>query len=147
MVEKVEQKDKLTDEDLRFAHNLLQKNALGHGTGIYNAFSLSMAGLLVLLGGVIASANRTSIPELPICIGVSIVGFLICRFMWLQRKASINCINKMGKIEKRLGIDVILPRDYRKPPITCKGFTKADWTLVTALVVLVILIIFTLYTI
>ncbi len=136
--------DELTDEKLRFAYESLHRSALGSGQGIYNAFSLSMAGLLVLLGGVIASENITLNLKITIGIAVPLIGILICCFMRLQRNGVVKCVNKMREIEKKLNIDTVLPEDYSRPIRTHRGFTKADWTQIIALAVLVITIIVTL---
>ncbi len=134
-----------TDENLRFAHESLHRDKLGHGQSIYNGFSLFMAGLLVLLGGIIGSGGLVQPLKITLSVALPIIFILICHFIWLQRGSVVKCTKSMRLIEEELKASKWLPDDYRKAPQTCGGITRADWIIVLAMFILIITIIICLW--
>lgn len=110
-----------------------RQESIQHRQTILNLFSLSIAGLMVILGGVI-SANKLSC-ELIWIIGIGIGTICICipLFICQQRKESDKGMEVMRTIEKHLKLykensfipgKSILPGSFANEK---RGLTTADY--------------------
>lgn len=137
-------------QTLRFIHQAQRDESLGHRKSIFNAFSLSMAGLLVVLAGVVSADAMLPILKGVISFAVVVVGIMICSFIWQQRQESEKGMKIMRQIERQLGLyDVgryisgqeVLPTELQGPTNMKLGITKGDWFQVIPLVLLALSII------
>jgi hypothetical protein len=140
-------------EMLRFVHQSLHETSLQHRQSIFNIFSLSIAGLMVVLGGVISINKMSYNLKCVIGVEVTIACFILLVFMWQQRSKSEKAMKIMRKIEIQLRLcegNVYLPNEpvfteeFCKPK-TWLGLTYGDWLQVLIIVSLGLAIIVSLY--
>ncbi|MFC2004812.1 hypothetical protein ACFLUY_01165 [Chloroflexota bacterium] len=136
----------MSDENLRLVYQSQIEKTKGHHNSIFNAFSLSIAGLLVLLAGIVNVGFMLFCNKWIIGFTVSIIGLVVLVFIIQQRREIEKARIIMRPIERKLRLydegayipeTRILPRQFEgKFPI----LTKGDWLLVIPIVLLVIAI-------
>jgi len=91
-------------EILRFVHQSQHEEALAHRQSISNAFSLSLTGLMVILGGVISVEQKPSWFRWGIPIAVIFICWVEICFMKQQRRETEKAMEILIQIERQLGL-------------------------------------------
>jgi type IV secretory pathway VirB3-like protein len=138
-------------EILLHIHQSQHERSLAHLNAIFNAFSLSVTGLMVLTAGVM---TLNYIPaNLKWLVVVAVVVVCVCIILYIrdQRQASERAIEIFRAIDTRLELfekdkflqgKSVLPQKYAKSQPTWMGFSRrVDWLLVLPLVILALVII------
>ncbi len=124
------------DQKLKIAlhfHECLKQESLGHRQTILRAFSLSVAGLLAVIAGIISTENRIQTPlSTWLTAGLFAVVIIMVKFMICQRIKSNEAINQALEIERRISCychdriipeKTLLPEDWNTKHT---GVTRAD---------------------
>lgn len=120
-----------------------RSESLQHRQSLFNAFSLSLAGLLAMAAGVLAA------PKLDTGLRWLVAGVvvIVCASMFMlirkQRAESEKAMCIMRRIESYLRLfekgsvipnETVLPSDFATPPCLPCGLTAGDWLQAGALV-------------
>jgi len=147
--------DPLPNQDTLLAvYEGQRAESLQHRQSIFNAFSVSLAGLLAIAVGVAAQDHLEPPLKWTIAIAVFIVWVSIFIFIRSQRAESEKAMDVMRKIESNLKLfeedafiskDTVLPPDLAVSPTLILGMKKADRFLVGSLAFVTIGVWFLLY--
>jgi hypothetical protein len=146
--------EKLNPEQLEILlhiHQSQHERSLAHLNAIFNAFSLSVTGLMVLTAGVM---TLNYIPaNLKWLVVSAVLAVCVCIILYIrdQRQASERAIEILRAIDTQLELfekgkylpgKSVLPEEYAELQPTWMGFSRrVDWLLVSPLVVLALVII------
>ncbi len=132
-------------EVLLFVHQSQHEESMQHRQSIFNAFSLSMAGLMAIVAGAIAPGYMASNLKWGVGVAVAVVCVFIIHFIRQQRQESEKAMGILRTIEKQLELyengkyilgTSVLPQGFTKSPTRLLGFTRGDWFAIFALVFL-----------
>ncbi len=138
-------------EILLHIHQSQHDRALAHLNAIFNAFSLSVTGLLVLAAGVMTRDYISFNLKWLMIVAVVVVCVCIILYIRDQRLASERAIEIFRAIDTQLELfekdkylqgKSVLPQEYAKSQPTWMGLSRrVDWLLVLPLVILALVII------
>ncbi|SDO94896.1 hypothetical protein [Desulforhopalus singaporensis] len=113
-----------------------RQESLQHRQSIYNSFSLAIAGLLVILGGLLAGGPINTYIRVVSGIGILAFCIYISLFIKQQRNESDKGLAIMLKIEKEWGLyekdryiknETVLPESFAVPGRMAGEYSIADF--------------------
>jgi hypothetical protein len=133
MTENEQKQGQMSDKELEVLLQVYggqRSEARGKKTTIFNLFSLTAAGLLTIIAGLVAAAATTTgiglAPKVIVGVGVLLIWLLVLRFTQQQRAGVDEAMQIMRKIEKHLGLfesgryipgTSVYPPEYCAPPL------------------------------
>ena len=139
-------------EILLHIHQSQHERSLAHLNAIFNAFSLSVTGLMVLTAGVMTLNYIPANLKWLVVVAVAVVCVCIILYIRDQRQASERAIEIFRAIDTQLELfekdkylqgKSVLPWEYAEPQPTWMGFSRrVDRLLIFLLVFLALIITF-----
>ncbi len=135
-------------EILLHVHQTQHDVSLAHLNAIFNAFSLTVTGLLVLTAGIVTIGHIPFDLKSPMIVVVLVVFGFISNLIRDQRRASERSVKIFRAIDTELGLfdkgkylagESVLPMEFSNPQRTLMGFSlRVDLPLVITLAVLTV---------
>ncbi len=148
------------EETLRSVRQSLHEESLGHRNSIFNVFSLTLAGLMTVLAGILALGHMQTSLKWSIVVAITLVWVAAVSFMHQQRRKSDYAMRIMRRIETQLELDKVgayipgmrvFPEDFTdesgRSTDESRGsriFSRGDWYLVLTLTGLAVVMFVTL---
>src|SRR5206468_5100631 len=117
--------------------------SLQHRQSLFNAYSLSLAGLMAIAAGVLAVSDLDAGMRWVVAILVVVVCVTMLLLIHKQRTESEKAMRIMRRIEVYLRLcepgalipgESVLPEDFVRPPVVRFGLTTGDWLQAGALI-------------
>jgi uncharacterized membrane protein YhhN len=117
-------------------YNGQRSESLQHRQSLLNAYSLSLAGLMAIAGGILVAPKVTAASRWIIVAVVVIVCVSMFMLIRRQRAESEKAMCIMRNIENHLGLfsvgtlipnEIVLPEEFTKSPHMRCGLTSGDW--------------------
>jgi FtsH-binding integral membrane protein len=129
-----------------------RQEALQHRQNMFNAFSLTVAGFMVILAGVVSTSSLSCVLRWVVGLAVVVICLVVILFIRQQRRKTREGMSILLPIERELRLfergeylqdRSVLPSDFSTLPGTTMGLSHGDWYLAIWLAALAALVLIT----